>query len=88
MLFRSLGGLVDLLGAHFAVAHLHGLVTVGLDGLLLHDGAGAGLNDGDRNDLAVGVEQLGHAQLLADDTFLHCCFPPVKVIGWWDAPST
>ena len=79
----TLGGLVDLLGAHFAVAHLNSLVAVRLNGLLLHDGAGAGLDDGDRNDLAVGVEQLGHAQLLADDTFLHCVCPPVKVIGWW-----
>ena len=59
-------------------------LLLGVDnGLLLHDGAGAGLDDGDRNDLAVGVEQLGHAQLLADDTFLHCVCPPVKVIGWW-----
>ena len=79
----TLGGLVDLLGAHFAVAHLNSLIAVRLNGLLLHDGAGAGLDDGDRNDLAVGVEQLGHAQLLADDTFLHCVCPPIKVIGWW-----
>ena len=49
----TLGGLVDLLGAHFAVAHLNSLVAVRLNGLLLHDGAGAGLDDGDRNDLAV-----------------------------------
>ena len=68
----ALGRLVDLLGGNLAEAHLDSLITVALDGLFLHDGAGAGLDDGDGNHLAVGVKQLGHAQLLADDTFLHC----------------
>ena len=69
----ALGGLVHLLGGNFAVAQLHSLVAVALHGLLLHHGAGAGFDHGDGNDPTALVEQLSHAQLLADDTFDHVC---------------
>ena len=77
----AFGCLVDLLGAHFAKAKLDCLIAVGLDGFLLHDGAGAGFDDGYRNDLAVFIKQLGHAQFLANDTFLHLCKSSCK--GYW-----
>ena len=54
---------------HVAVAELNGVVAVLLLGLLLHHGAGASLNNGDRDDLAVGVKDLRHADLLADGLF-------------------
>lgn len=77
----AFGCLVDLLGAHFAKAKLDCLIAVGLDGFLLHDGAGAGFDDGYGNDLAVFIKQLGHAQFLANDTFLHLCKSSCK--GYW-----
>ena len=70
----TLGRLVDLAGGDVAEAQLHGLVAVAFHGLLLHHGAGASLDHGDGNDLAVLIEQLSHAQFLADDTFLHFLF--------------
>ena len=60
---------VDLLGGNLAEAQLNSLVAIALDGLLLHDGAGTSLDDGDGNDLAVRVEQLGHTDFLADNAF-------------------
>ena len=55
-------------------AHLHGLIAVVLEGLLLHHGAGAGLDDGHGDDLAVGVKDLRHADLFADDCLFHLVF--------------
>ena len=52
-------------------AQLHSLVTVLLGGLLLHHDTGAGLDHSDRDHLAVGVENLAHADFLTDDSFLH-----------------
>ena len=66
--------LVDLLGGNLAEAQLNSLVAIALDGLLLHDGAGTSLDDGDGNDLAVRVEQLGHTDFLADNAFNHFLF--------------
>ena len=45
--------LVDLLGGNLAEAQLNSLIAIALDSLLLHDGAGACLDDGDGDDLAV-----------------------------------
>ena len=42
--------------------------------LLLHDGAGTSLDDGDGDDLAILVEQLGHTDFLADNAFNHFLF--------------
>ena len=49
---------------------LHGVVAVRVGGLHLHDRARAGLDHGDRGDGAgLRVEDLGHAELLAEDAF-------------------
>ena len=68
-------GLVDkLLCAVFRVgvkAHLNGVVTVRLGGLLLHDLAGAGLHHSHGHEAAVIGENLRHADFLAYDRFLH-----------------
>ncbi|EJX06461.1 hypothetical protein, secreted [gut metagenome] len=76
----ALGGLIDVVCGDFAVTQLHSLIAVALDGFFLHDSAGAGLDDGHRYNLAVFIEQLSHAQLFADDTFLHVLF---LLIGYW-----
>ena len=72
-------GLAQFLFGDFFVAELNGLVAFLLFGHLLHDHAGAGLNDGDGNDLAALVEDLRHADLLANDGFLHC----ISSFGYW-----
>ena len=64
-------GLRQLLLGHVLVTELDGVVAFLFLGHLLHDHAGAGLDDGDRNDLSGLVEDLRHADLLADDGFLH-----------------
>ena len=66
--------LVDLLGGNLAEAQLNSLITIALDGLLLHDGAGTSLDDGHGDDLAVLIEQLGHTDFLADNAFNHFLF--------------
>ena len=63
--------LAELLLGHFLVAELDGLIAFLFLGHLGHDHAGACLDDGDRNDLAGLVEDLRHADLLANDGFLH-----------------
>ena len=77
----ALGGLVYALSGNFAEAQLNCLIAVALNGLLLHYGAGTSLDDGYGNDLAVLIEQLSHAQLFADDTFLHFSFPPIRLLA-------
>ena len=62
----------ELLLGYFLVTELDCLVSFLLLGHLLHDHAGAGLDDGHGNDLASLIEDLRHADLLADDGFLHC----------------
>ena len=64
-------GLFDIL-----IAELHSGIAVVLNGLLLRDDAGAGLDNSDRDDLAALIENLGHAHFFADDRFLHLhlCF--------------
>ena len=64
-------GLAQLSLGHFAVTELDSVVAFLFLGHLLHDHAGAGLDDSDRNDLSGLVEDLRHADLLADDGFLH-----------------
>ena len=55
----------------FVEAQLNGGVAVFFLGLLLHHGAGARLDDGDRDDLAGFIEDLRHADLLADNGLFH-----------------
>ena len=62
----------ELLLGYFLVTELDCLVSFLFLGHLLHDHAGAGLDDGHGNDLASLIEDLRHADLLADDGFLHC----------------
>ena len=56
------------------VTQLDSLVTIALDGLLLHHGAGTSLDDSYGNNLAVLIEQLGHTDFLADNAFNHFLF--------------
>ena len=56
-------GLVEPLGLDVAEGDLRGGVAVGVDGLLLGDHAGPGLDDRAADDGAVFVEELGHTQL-------------------------
>ena len=52
-------------------AELEGAVAVRFDRLDLNDGAGARFHDGDGDHLAVFREDLRHADLAADDCFIH-----------------
>ena len=77
----GLGLVQQLLGTVLrqrAEAHLNGLVAVGFHSLLLHHGAGARFNHGDRNETAVFSEDLRHADLFAHDRFLHVFVPPAS----------
>jgi hypothetical protein len=60
-------GLADVLVLALLERELHGLVAVVVEGAYLSDGTRACLDDGDGDHVAVVVEQLGHAHLLADD---------------------
>ena len=51
------------------LGELDSLITVFFVGLLLSDHAGTGLDNGDRDHMALFVEDLRHANLLADDCF-------------------
>ena len=52
-----------------------------IGGLLLHDGAGAGLDDGNRDHIALFVKDLCHADFLTDDCFLHVISSLQLVVG-------
>ena len=58
-------------GLGVAEAELHRGIALFFRGLLLGDHTGTGLDDGDRNDVAALIEDLGHAHFFADDCFLH-----------------
>ena len=69
--------LVQFLLLHVLEAELHSVVAFLLSGLDLGYHARACFDDGYRDNLALSVEDLGHADLLADDSFVqHFCFPP------------
>lgn len=68
-----LGGALAALGIH--ETDLDGLIALLGGGLALDDDAGTGLDDGDGDDLPLFIEDLGHAQLLSDDSFAHCLHP-------------
>ena len=70
----------DLLDRNITEAQLNSGVAVVFHRLLLNDGAGSGFNDGHRDNVALFVEDLRHADLLANDAFLH--FYTSLVIGW------
>ena len=76
----TFGGLGEFLGFYVAETNLDGVVTVVLHGLLLDDHAGTGFNHSDRDDLAGFVENLGHTDLFADDSFFHLVF---LLSGYW-----
>ncbi|MPN46818.1 hypothetical protein SDC9_194417 [bioreactor metagenome] len=80
----TLLGLADLSGLNVLITELHGVVSVFFSRLLLSDDTGPRLNNGDRDDFALLIEDLRHADLLADDTFFHC--NSSLVIGW-DFPT-
>ena len=61
-------------------AQLDGIEAFFVHSLFLHNGAGAGFDDSDRDDLAGFIEDLRHADLLANDGFLHC-ISSLQVIG-------
>src|SRR5690606_27833296 len=60
-------GLGDLAGVDGSEADLHGVVPVGLLVADLGDDARAGLDDRHGDQAVVGVPDLGHAELLAED---------------------
>ena len=61
----------ELLLGDVLVAELDGVVAFLFLGRLVGDRAGAGLDHSDRNDLACLIEDLRHADLLADDGCFH-----------------
>jgi len=58
-------GLGGVLGLLFGEANLDGVVAVRFRGLDLDDGAGAGLDHGDRDQTVRTVVDLGHADFFA-----------------------
>ena len=72
--------LVESLRLYIAVTHLYCCISVVFHGLLLHDGARTSFYNGNRNDFAIFIENLGHTDLLTDNCLLHIRFPPV---GYW-----
>ncbi len=62
-------GLGELRFADVLIAQLDSLITVFFVGLLLSDHAGTGLDHGDRNHMALLIEDLRHANFSADDCF-------------------
>ena len=76
----ALHGLVHLVRLQVAEAHLNRVVAIGFNGLLLRNDTRAGFYNRYGDDLAVCVEDLRHADLLADDCFLHSFLPPVRLL--------
>ena len=64
--------LVEVLGSNISEAELNCLVAVVLSSLLLNYYAGTRFDNCYGNDLACLVEDLCHADLLADDCLCHC----------------
>ena len=62
-------GLGELPLGNVLIAQLNGVVAVLFGSLLLNDHAGTRLDNGDGDHLAVFVEDLRHANFLADDCF-------------------
>ena len=62
--------LVDLARADLAVGKLDGAVAIAFRGADASDDVGPGLDDGDRNDAIVLVEDLSHTQLGAEDSLV------------------
>ena len=77
----ALLGLGELALTDFVEAQLNGGVAFLFDCLLLDHFAGAGLNDRDGHDLALLIEDLGHADLLADDGLFHGVSPFRLLVG-------
>ena len=62
---------VYILDGNVAEAKLQRAVTIGFNGLLLHDHAGACLNDRYGYDLTVLVEQLSHTDFFCHNSLMH-----------------
>ena len=77
----------EFLLGNILIAQLDRLIAVLFRGLLLDHGAGAGLDDRDRDDVAGFIEDLGHAHFLADDRLFHVTSSLNKVIGRERCPS-
>ena len=77
----ALHGLVDLPLGQVLKAQLDGSVAVVFHSFLLHHGAGAGFDDGDRDHVALFVKDLGHADFFPDDCFLHVISSLQLVVG-------
>ena len=65
------------------ITELNGLIALFFSGLLLDNDVGTGFNNGYRNDVARLIEDLRHADLFADDSFLHNYIPPVRLLVRW-----
>ena len=76
-----LHGFVCFLYACIAKSKLQCAIAVCFDSLLLNDRARACLDDCHGNDLTVLIEQLGHTDFLSDNTFLHECIPPFRLLA-------
>ena len=72
--------LVELALFHVGKTELYCIVAFLFLCLDLGDRAGASFDYGNRDYLAVSVENLGHANFLADDCLLHFCF---LLVGYW-----
>ena len=80
--FREVSGhrLLYLMGLQIAEADLHSRVAVVFNSLFLGNHTGAGFHDCYGNDFPVLIENLRHADFLADDSFLHVTFPPSRLL--------
>lgn len=78
--------LVHVLGSDVSEADLDGVVAVGRLRLHLRDGAGAGLDDGDGDDVVVLIPHLRHTELAAKDRADHAHSLPSVVVGQCEAP--
>ena len=82
MTLLSLGHVLSL---SIHETELNGVITIVLSGLLLRNNAGAALNDGNGDYVALLVKDLSHTDFLTDKSLVHCVFPPVN---YWLAGGT
>src|SRR5579883_1223689 len=78
--------LVGLLGV-FNQAELHGIVAINRRGFALRDDAGSGLDQRHGDHLAVGREDLRHADLFAENSGTHGRLPLPKALISTSTPA-